>query len=131
MTILAKHSFLDVWQSSAFVSIFLGLLSYGSKRNARLIYAKLIIVFTQTKNFPLFWSHTWKYNIQVNGSLIKVKGKWSTVKFDVLFLSFIFLFPTRQKWPSFYTHQTVGACAGGYACDHTHQRKKSVFFSFF
>ena len=21
---------------------------------------------TQTKNFPLFWSHTWKYNIQAN-----------------------------------------------------------------
>ena len=40
------------------------------------MYVKLIIVFTlQTKNFPLFWSHTPKYNIQANESLTMVEGK--------------------------------------------------------
>ena len=42
----------------------------------------------QTKTFPLFWSHAWKYNIQANEGLAKVEEKWSTIKFDVFVPSF-------------------------------------------
>ena len=37
----------------------------------------------------------WKYNIQVNERLTKVKEKWSTIQFDVLY-SFIFFIPMSQ-----------------------------------
>ena len=40
-----------------------------------LIYAKLIIVFTPNRIFPLFRRHTWKYNIQANKRSTKVKEK--------------------------------------------------------
>ena len=40
--------------------------------------------------------HTWKYHIQANKRLIKVKEKWSTITFDVSVLSFIFFFPMYQ-----------------------------------
>ena len=37
-----------------------------------------------------------KYNIQANKRLIKIKEKWSTNKFDVYVLSFIFFVPMPQ-----------------------------------
>ena len=69
--------------------------------------------------FPLFWSHTWKYKIQVHKSLSKVKEKWSTIQFDV-FLSFYYVLPfnaTDSNWHKqvvyaiIYTHQTSSKCA--------------------
>ena len=48
----------------------------------------------QTKNFPLFWSCTWKY-IQANKWLTKVKEKSSTTKFGFFILSFKC---NKQKW---------------------------------
>ena len=50
----------------------------------------------QTKNFPLFWSHSWKYDIQANDKLTKVKEKLSIIKFDVFVRSFIFFVPMSQ-----------------------------------
>ena len=50
----------------------------------------------QTKNFPLFWSHSWKYDIQANDKLTKVKEKLSTIKFDVIVRSLIFFVPMSQ-----------------------------------
>ena len=50
----------------------------------------------QTKNFSLFWSHTWKYDIEANERLTKVKEKWSTINVDVFVLSFIFFVPMAQ-----------------------------------
>ena len=47
----------------------------------------------------LYSSHIWKYKIQANKRLTKAKEKWSTVKFNVCVLSFIFLVPMFQtKW---------------------------------
>ena len=48
------------------------------------------------KNFPLFLSHTWKYNIQARERLTKVKEKWSTIQLDVFVVSFIFFAPMSQ-----------------------------------
>ena len=39
-----------------------------------------------------FWSHTWKYYIQANKRLTKVKEKWSTIQF----CSFILFIPVSQ-----------------------------------
>ena len=52
----------------------------------------------QTKNFPLFWSYIWKYNIQVNKRLTKVKEKLSTIKLwcTVFVLSFFFSIAMSQ-----------------------------------
>ena len=61
----------------------------------RLIHAKLIIEFTP-KNFPSSWSHTCKYKTQTNERLANVKEKWSTIKFNVFVLSFIFFGPMSQ-----------------------------------
>ena len=55
---------------------------------------------------PLFWSHTWKYNIQTNKRLAKVKEKWSTTQSDVFGLPLAFFIPMskavskccKQKW---------------------------------
>ena len=46
-----------------------------------LIYAKLIMYSLQANNFL--------YNIQANERLKKVKEKWSTIKFHVLFSRFL------------------------------------------
>ena len=54
--------------------------------------------------------------------LTKVKEKWSTIKFDVFVLSFIFLcssvpenkFHKQVVHAIFYTHQTISAFAGLY-----------------
>ena len=87
----------------------------------------------KTKNFPLFWSHTLKYNIQANERLTKVKEKWETIKFDVFVLSFIFFVPMFQttsiinlsgKW--YFLHASnSGTCAGVCVCDQTYQMEKT------
>ena len=56
----------------------------------------LLNYWLQAKNFPLFWSYTWKYNIEPNKRLTKVKEKSWTIKFDVFVLSFIFFVPMSQ-----------------------------------
>ena len=53
-------------------------------------------IYSKLRIFPLFWSHTWKYNIQPNGSSAKVKKKLSIIQFDVFNLSFIFFIPMSQ-----------------------------------
>ena len=76
-----------------------------------------------------------KYNIQANERLTKVKEKWSTIRFDIFDLSFIFYILMSQTISVinklhllfFYTHQTSGECAGMCACDRTHQMDKTVF----
>ena len=62
------------------------------------IYSKLGI-------FSLLWSHTWKYNIQADKRLTKVKEKWSTIRFDIFLSFFHFLHSYvpdnkchKQKW---------------------------------
>ena len=47
--------------------------------------------------FLLFWSHTWKCNIQASKKLTKVKEKWSSIKFDVFILSFILFILMSQN----------------------------------
>ena len=47
-------------------------------------------LYYSLQNFPLFWYHTWKYNIQASKRLTKVKEKWSTIQYDV-FAIFHFL----------------------------------------
>ena len=71
MIISAKHSILDVWQGSDYVSRLLKLFCCVSKRGytGKLIYAKHIYLL-QTKNFPLFWVHTFNYKIQAKEKAI-------------------------------------------------------------
>ena len=45
------------------------------------------------QTFPLFRSHTWKYNIQANKTIIR---KMITIQFDVFDLSFIFFIAMSQ-----------------------------------
>ena len=53
-------------------------------------------IYSKLRIFTLFWSHTWKYNIQAEERLTKVKEKWSTIQFDIFDLSFIFYIPMSQ-----------------------------------
>ena len=53
-------------------------------------------IHLKLKIFPLFWSHTWKYSIQGNKRLTKVKEKWSTIQFDIFYFSFISNIPISQ-----------------------------------
>ena len=98
LPIFTKHSILDVCPSSEYASDLLKLLLCGSKRDKQegsdmpnWLYYSL-----QTKNFPIFWSHTWKYNILANERLTNVEEKWSTIKFDVFVFYFIFFVPMAQ-----------------------------------
>ena len=88
-----------------YTSGFLKLFCRGSERDKRYhltfisqtdysINSKLLIL-------PLFWSHTWKYNIEGSERLTKVKEKWLTIQFDVFDLSFIYFIPmfqTKSVW---------------------------------
>ena len=83
---------------------------------------------------PQFWSHPWKYNIQANERLTKVKEKWSTIQFDVLIFLLFSSFQCHRQVVSktelvraiFCTHQTSGACADVCACDSTHQMESEL-----
>ena len=85
--------------------------------------------------FPLIWRNTWKHNIQTNKRLTQIEEKWSTTQFYVFNLSFIFFILMSQtisviKSSSicyFYAHhQTSDMCAGAFACNCTHQMKKTA-----
>ena len=78
----------------------LKLFCLGSKRNTQEVWymSDWLYYSLQTNNFPLFWSHARKYNIQANEKLTKVKEKWSTNKFDVFVYLFIFFKCHKQKW---------------------------------
>ena len=59
--------------------------------------------------------------------LAKVKGKWSTIQFDVFVLSFSsFQCPRKKVWEAnvvhaiFHKHQTSGTCVGVCMCNRTH-----------
>ena len=107
MTIFTKQSILNVWQSSECISGLLKLFCRGSKRDTRerLMYAKLIILFTSNLEFPSypfnlkkFWK---KYSEVIHGSttfkLIKrLKKKKITVQFDVFKFSFTFFIAMVQ-----------------------------------
>ena len=83
-------------------------------------------IYSKLRIFPLFWSHTWNYNIQPNRRSAKVKKKLSIIQFDVFNLSFIFFVPDnkchKQKWCMlFFTciqlvmHVLAYACAIAYS----------------
>ena len=82
----------------------------GSERNTLecWLYIKLTIIFAPNLEFfpssGVIYS-TWKYNIQVNESITKIKEKWSIIQFDAFDLSCIFFYSNvpdnkchRQKW---------------------------------
>ena len=54
-------------------------------------------ILSKLRIFSIFWSHKWKYSIQVSKRLTNVTGKWSTIQFEVFVLYFIFLIPMYQK----------------------------------
>ena len=64
---------LDVLQGSDYASRLLNLFCSGSKRDIhrKIDICQPNIYSSQTKNFPLFWGHTWKYNIQATEEAIK------------------------------------------------------------
>ena len=81
---------------------------------------------------PVFWSNTWKYNIEAKERLAKVKEKRSTIQFDIFALAFSsfqclrqYLLQTEVARAIFYTHQTSGACTGVCSCDRTHLMDKT------
>ena len=43
----------------------------------------------QIRIFPLFWSHTWKYNFQVKERLTKIEQKWPNIQFVILLFHFL------------------------------------------
>ena len=75
-------------------------------------------IHSKLRIFCLFWSHTWKYNIQADKRLTKVKEKRSTIQFDILILLY-FLHSNvpdnnchKQKWRVlFFTRIKLVACA--------------------
>ena len=74
------------------------LFYLGSKKDTRkrLIYAKLMIVFTPNVEFCFYFEVIHGYNFQANERLKKNTEKWSTIQFDVFDLSFVFSIPIRQ-----------------------------------
>ena len=70
MAISAKHPILDVWQGSDFDSGLLHLLCCGSKGYTWKNWYMPNIYSLQAENFPLFWIHTWKCNIQAKEKVI-------------------------------------------------------------
>ena len=99
LTIFANQSILYVWQSSECASGLLKLFWCGSKRDTQehLIYVEVIMVFILNFAFSPYSDSYKKSNIQANGSLTKIKEKWSTVQFDVFDLSIIFSVPMSQQ----------------------------------
>ena len=103
------------------------LFCHGSKRNT-LEYS------LQTYISPFFWSHIWKYKIQPNERLTKIKEKWSTIQLHVCDLSFMFFIPMSQtivikrSGTCYFLHtSTSGAYAGLCTYNHTHQMEKTDF----
>ena len=123
----SKHSILGVWQGSEYASGILKLFRHGSKKDKgeHLIYPKFIMVFTLNWEFPapIFWSHTWKYKIQANESLTKIKEKWSNIQFDSIPMSQTISVINRSGANYSQTHQTNGECAGVCECDRTSNRE--------
>ena len=124
MTISAKHSILDISQGSDYASGLLKLLCCGSKRDT-----PENSYIQQTKNFPLFWGHTWKYNIQVKEKAI--------TEFDIFVLCFIFFIPLPQTICAINTNDTCyflhasneWCMCGVCTCNRTHQMKKTAIVS--
>ena len=75
--------------------------------------------------FPIFWSQTWKYNIQTNERLPQVYEKLLTTQFYVFDLSFIF-FILMSRAISVIKRSSMCMCAGACTCDCTHQIKKTA-----
>ena len=85
------------------------------------IYQTDYNIHSRLRIFPIFWSHSWKYNIQPNERLTKVKEKWSTFQFDLFDLSFVLFIPVFQ------TISVSGKCACVCACYPMHQMEKTVW----
>ena len=79
----------------------------------------------QTQNFSLILKSysTWKYNIQVNGSIIKMKEKSSIIQFDAFDLCFIFFIPMSE---TISVTDRSGTCFFLHASNqwHMHQMEK-------
>ena len=140
MTVFAKHSISDVWQSSEYVSGLLKLFCHSSKRDTQeyLLYIKLIIVFTQNFSLILKSHSTWKYNIQAKESITKIKEKPSIIQF-IQFDAFVFYFAFfhfsvpnnkchRQKWHVLlFTHIKLAVCLPDIA--HIKRRRLDLWAS--
>ena len=100
------------------------LVLRGIHRNICYISIQLIITFTQNFSLILNSQSTWKYNIQANKNITKIKEKWSIIQFDGFALCFIFFHSNvsdnkchRQKWHVlFFTH--IKLMAHVVACAH-------------
>ena len=97
-TVSAKHFTLDVWHGSDYASGLLKLLYCDSKRDILENWYMPKIYSLQTKNFPLFWGHSCKYNIQAKEKTI---NHWIWC-FCSLFYFLNFTVPDnncdKQKW---------------------------------
>ena len=91
-------------------------------------YMPNCIVFTlNLKFFHLFRSHTRKYNIHafIHDRLAKVEEKWSTTKFDVFDLPFIFFIPMFQTKSAINRSSTcyfLHISNWWYKCYHVHMQ---------
>ena len=65
----------------------LDYLSYFALVLRGMLHIKLIIVFTQNFSLILKSYSTWKYNIQANESITKIKEKLSIIQFVSFFHS--------------------------------------------
>ena len=86
----------------------------------------------QTKKFPLFWSHTWKYNIQANKRLRRVKKNNQLLNLMFLFFLSFFHFNVsdnkchkHKRHMLFFTRIKLVALVLAWARDHTHQMEKT------
>ena len=87
-----------------------------------LIYSHCVVIFFLCYSiFPF----TWKYNIQANEELRKVKEKWSTIKLDFSVLSFSSFH--KHKWCMlFLTRIKLVACVLACACAVSHIKWKRL-----
>ena len=102
LTISAKHSILGVAQDSDYASGFLTFFAVVLRgTHQKIDICNMYATHTyslQTKNFPLFWGHTCKYNIQAKEKAI---NHWIWC-FCVLFYFLHLIVPDnkcdKQKW---------------------------------
>ena len=86
MIVFTKHSILDIWHGSEYISGSLKLFCRGCQRVLRIVWYMpnwLYSIHSKLWIFPKFRRHTWKYNIQAKKRLTKVKEKliWCFLSF--------------------------------------------------
>ena len=89
-------------------------------------------IYSRLRIFPLFLCHTWKYNIQANGRLAKVKEKSSTIQSVFFFWSFFHSLHSNASDNKCHKHKRCMVFftrAGMCMCDRMHQMEKTeVYF---